>query len=389
MKKLDQKISQLENYLADVVYDRAEGKLANLLQAVLFFLSYVFEAIVLLRFFLYNKRVLRNQPLGCLVVVVGNLTVGGTGKTPVVERFARSLTERGRSVAVLSRGYKSKKEPAYKRILRWFTHQEAPPPKVVSDGETVFLKSDVAGDEPYMLAKNLPGVAVVVDKNRVKAGEYAISEFGADTLVLDDGFQYLPLRGQLNLLLIDRSNPFGNGRLLPRGILREPIRHVRRASYIFLTKSKGEDHSELYATIRKYNKEAEIIECCHKPQFFKEVNRPGKFSLEDIAGKKVLALSAIANPIGFEDFITDLGGEIVERRRFIDHHRFTDWQIQEVFEAAKKAGAEYVVTTEKDAVRIEEDFEAPLPFYYLRMEIGILSGEDNFDKAVARICFKN
>lgn len=388
MKKIEQQLSNIENYLADIVYDRAEGKGARALQFFLHGLSYIFEGIVLLRFYLYNKRIFRNQPLGCLVVVVGNLTVGGTGKTPVVERFARSLTERGRTVAVLSRGYKSKKEPGYQRIKRWFLHQEAPPPKVVSDGTTVFLKSDVAGDEPYMLAKNLPGVAVVVDKNRVKAGEYAIREFGADTLVLDDGFQYLPLRGQLNLLLIDRSNPFGNGHLLPRGILREPIRHIRRASYIFITKSKGEDHSELYATIRKYNQEAEIIECCHKPQYFKQVNGAKQFSLPEIAGKKVLALSAIANPIGFEDFLTDHGAEIVERRRFIDHHRFTAWQIEEVFTAAKEAGAEFVVTTEKDAVRIEEDFSPPIPFFYLRMEIGILSGEDNFDKAVSRICFK-
>lgn len=171
----------------------------------------------------------------------------------MVEKFARSLSERGRKVAILSRGYKSKSEGALSKFARWLTHGEPPPPKVVSDGERVLLDSELAGDEPYMLARNLPGVVVIVDKNRVKAGHYAVSRFGADTLILDDGFQYLPLRGQIQLLLVDKTNPFGNCSMLPRGILREPISHLRRASYIFITKSDGVKDPELERMIRRHN----------------------------------------------------------------------------------------------------------------------------------------
>src|SRR5690606_21000476 len=139
------------------------------------------------------------------------------------------------------------------------THADEPPPRVVSDGRTVLLDSEEAGDEPFMLARNLPGVIVLVYKNRVKAGAYSIKKYGCDTLVLDDGFQYLPLKGRLNLLLVDKTNPFGNGQLLPRGVLREPIKHLKRASYVFLTKSDGQRDEELERLIAQHNPDADII----------------------------------------------------------------------------------------------------------------------------------
>src|SRR5690606_15433436 len=181
----------------------------------------------------------------------------------------------GRKVAILSRGYKSRKEPFYKRWWRTIvTGLEPPPPRVVSDGQRVLLDSETAGDEPYMLARNLPGVIVLTDPNRVKSGSYAIKKFGCDTLVLDDGFQYLSLKGRLNLLLIDSTNPFGNGRLLPRGILREPIKHIRRASYVFLTKSNGQRDPGLEELIERYKPGVDIIECAHRPKYLQSVNNP-------------------------------------------------------------------------------------------------------------------
>jgi tetraacyldisaccharide 4'-kinase len=175
-------------------------------------LSWLFSGIVQLRLWLYGQRILHDQPLGCLVVVVGNLTVGGTGKTPVVEKFARALRDRGRKVAILSRGYKSKAAAVLEKVVV-LAHATPRSRRRASSATAsiVLLDSEQAGDEPYMLARNLPGVVVLVDKNRVKAGAYAIKRFGCDTLVLDDGFQYLPLKGRLNLLLVDKTNPFGNG----------------------------------------------------------------------------------------------------------------------------------------------------------------------------------
>ncbi len=374
-------------FTADVIYDRADGLLADFYGSLLWCLSQIFKVIVRLRYSLYRHRIMRDSPLGCIVVVVGNLTMGGTGKTPVVEKFARELTRRGRKVAILSRGYKSKSDSAARKFIRWITHGEAPKPKVVSDGENVLLNSEDGGDEPYMLARNLPGVVVIVDKNRVRAGHYAITKFGADILLLDDGFQYLPLRGQIQLLLVDKTNPFGNTHLIPRGILREPISHLKRASFVFLTKSDGTRDLELEATIRKYNPSVEIIECAHKPMSLTEFSTQEGTGLDILKGRRIACFSAIAAPQSFEAFLYELGAEIVWRERFLDHHRFTERELSDVFENARKHGAEMVITTEKDAVRIRSDFKKDIPLYYTRLEIDIISGIEDFSAAVEKICF--
>ncbi len=381
-------LERLEHFAIDVIYDRRSGWKETLFAAFLRTLSWLFTSIVRCRVFLYRNRVLHDQPLGCLVVVVGNLTVGGTGKTPVVEKFARSLHQRGRRVAILSRGYGSKREPRYRKFWRWLTHRAAPPPKIVSDGEQVLLSADQAGDEPVMLARNLPGVIVLVDKNRVKAGEYAIRKFKADVLLLDDGFQYMPLRGQLNLLLIDKTNPFGNRCLLPRGVLREPVSHLRRASYIFLTKSDGTPNPELEADIKRHRPGTELIECTHQPKYFQTVFGHERLFLESIRGSRVAAFSGIATPESFEAFLRRYGAEIVHNHRFIDHHRFTEHEIQRIYDAAVKARAQLIITTEKDAVRIKPEWAAPpMGLYFLRLEVEILAGATDFEAAISRICF--
>lgn len=381
-----QKADAFAQFTVDVIYDRRQGKAAEWYALFLNLLSYLYSFAVRLRLYLYEHRIFRNKPLGCLVVVVGNLTVGGTGKTPIVEKFSRTLTERGRKVAILSRGYKSKKEPLLKKFWRKLSHGEEAPPKIVSDGKRVLLDSEVAGDEPYMLAKNLPGVVVLCDKNRVKAGSFAIRRYGCDTLILDDGFQYLPLKGRLNLLLVDKTNPFGNQHLLPRGILREPIRHLSRASYIFLTKSDGVQDEALLELIREHNPRAEIIECAHQPQFLQSIEGGKRHSLDILKGARVAAFSGIASPESFENMLRKFGAEIRYNRRFLDHHRFTRSEIKHLYDKAFEAKLDMIVTTEKDAVRLFEDIKPKLPIYFLRLEIDILSGEEDFEAATERIC---
>lgn len=372
-------------FTADVIYDRARGRAAFFYGCFLRALSFLFEGIVRLRLWLYRNRILHDAHLGCLVIVVGNITVGGTGKTPVVERLAAALQARGRKVGILSRGYKSKKEPALHKAWRWLVHQEPAPPKVVSDGARVLLGSLDAGDEPYMLARNLPGVCVVVDKDRVKAGQYAVKNFGVDTLILDDGFQYFRLKDHMQLLLVDKSNPFGNGCLLPRGILREPVSHLKRASYVFLTKSDGSRDPGLEKRICDIRPGTEFIECTHSPRHLSNVFGEEELPLERLQGLRVACLSAIAVPEGFEAFVREHGAAIVCRRRFLDHHRFDQEELDEVFADAMEAGAEMVVTTEKDAVRIDGDVKAPLPMYFLRVEIDIIRGAADFEDVVTRI----
>lgn len=389
---LRRRLNELELFTVDVIYGRRAGAGTAVYGAFLQGLSWVFSGATQARLWLYQRRILHDRPLGCLVVVVGNLTVGGTGKTPVVEKFARALRDRGRKVAILSRGYKSKSPPLWRRAWWALTHAEPPPPRVVSDGVNVLLDSEQAGDEPYMLACNLPGVVVLVDKNRVKAGEHAIRRFGCDTLLLDDGFQYLPLKGSLNLLLVDKTNPFGNGHLLPRGILREPIKHLRRANYILLTKSDGRRDPELERVLAEHNPGADVIECAHRPRYLRRLGAPAdspdaRRSLDYLRGRRVLAFSGIATPESFEKFLRDLGANLVARERYLDHYRFVDDDFADLFSLARREGAECLVTTEKDAVRISERVSCPLPIYYLRLEIEILRGAGDFEEAVARICF--
>ena len=231
---------QLEQFAIEVILEDRKGKRAALLRAFLYALSYLYRGIVQLRLWLYRNRLMKERTLGCMVISIGNLTVGGTGKTPVVEKFAQALQAGGRRVAILSRGYKSKKLPLLKRLWHTLTSRAPYKPRIVSDCRSILLDSRMAGDEPYMLAVNLKDVIVLVDKNRVASGLYAIEEMGCDTLLLDDGMQFLRLKHRLEIVLVDRQAPFGNEHLLPRGTLREPPGNLRRASYIFITKCAGQ-----------------------------------------------------------------------------------------------------------------------------------------------------
>jgi len=248
------------------------------------------------------------------------------------------------------------------------------------------LDSEEAGDEPFMLAHNLPGVLVLTDKDRVRAGRYAIEEYGVDVLILDDGFQFLPMRADMNLLLVDQLNPFGNHKLLPRGILREPVRHLSRASYVLITKSEIEPQLELLETIRKHNKNAEIIRCAHKPKVFRQVNGKSEENLNFLFERFVGVFCGIASPRGFEQLIHRISGELRYKKRFLDHHRYKNDELDRLFQQAKNAGVEVMITTEKDAVRIPADFKSVIPLYYLRMEIEIVEGYDDFEEAVSSIC---
>jgi tetraacyldisaccharide 4'-kinase len=379
------RIERLEHYLVKIIQqpgaDKGQPFPVRALLALLSAFSWLFRLVVAVRYWLYDLGILRRFPLGCQVISIGNVTAGGTGKTPVTEKFARELTAAGRKVAILSRGYRRKEEPWWKRM---FT-QVFEPPLVVADGKRVLLDSEVGGDEPYMLASNLPGVVVVVDRNRVKAGRWAIRRYGCDTLILDDGFQYQHLKHSLEVVLVDKTNPFGNGHMLPRGVLREPARHIARADVIFLTKSDG-DSADVIAQIRRFNKKAEIIECRHAPRRLTNVWSREELPLEWLKGKTLTTLSAIAVPAGFENSLRHLGASVIWCGRYADHHRYAASEIIDALNKTADRGAEALITTEKDAVRFPRLESTPVPCYYLRVDIEIIAGAENFAAAVNRIC---
>lgn len=385
----NQRLEKLETYILTVIEDRRQGRSAVLLRWFLKQLSGLYGLIVGVRLWLYEHGIFRHYTLGCQIVSVGNLTVGGTGKTPVVEVFARSLQKSGRKVAILSRGYKKDELPFAQRLVnRLLLRENKIPPRVVSDGKNLLLDSGMSGDEPYMLACNLPQVAVVVDKNRVKAGKYAISKLGCDTLILDDGFQYLSLKHQLDIVLVDRTNPFGNRSLLPRGILREPIRHIKRAGFIFITKSSGDGAEELKRQLRQLNPDAEISECRHCPRYLQDFYSGERKPLDYLKGLDVAAISGIAVPKGFEDELVRLGARVLYHKRYADHHRYSQMEIIDNMNKGMSRGAKAIITTEKDAVRFPMIERRDVPFYFLRVEIEMLSGAEDFYACISRICFK-
>ena len=379
--------NNFEFYLIRIIKGEINTYTAKSIRVVLGAFAKIYGAIVKLRLFMFRHRLFRQEILGCTVISIGNITAGGTGKTPVTEMFARALERGGRKVAILSRGYKKKKGSFLKKILK--KKQLFNLPDVVSDGKKLLLSSKVAGDEPYMLARNLQNVLVLVDKNRVRAAEYAIKQFGTDTILMDDGFQYLPMNRQYDIVLVDCTNPFDNYKLLPRGLLREHVRNLKRANYIFLTKTeKIESTNGLREEIREVNKDADIIECIHDSKYLENIFTGERFDLSELNNKEILALSAIASPESFEDSLCRLGARIVVSKRFIDHYRYTRRDMEHFIAECEKHSIQTIVTTEKDAVRISEFDTGLVRILFLRVEIKIVKGAVDFSDFVSTLCYE-
>lgn len=371
-----------QNYILEVVHDRRHGPLARAIKCFLWTLSQLYGVAVWTRARVYRAGIFRRHLLAIPTISVGNITVGGTGKTPFVEMLAEELSRKGRKVVILSRGYRS----TSRKKVRRESVPERHSPAVVSTGEQVLLDSASAGDEPYLLATNLAGVAVLVGKNRVKSGQYAISNLGADVLILDDGFQHLPLRRHLDLVLIDSTDPFGNGHLLPRGILREPLKSLRRADCFVLTKTMDVPLQAIKDRLREVKPDAKVIETIHKPLYLEDVLSGRREAPELIRGKELHVLSAIARPESFESAIARLGARIGKSIRFLDHHRFSESEIKQVLDRAVSDNAFAVITTQKDAVRLPPLQSTPVPILFLRVAIKITRGAEELAELLSRTC---
>ncbi len=370
-----EKIENLQTYLYKLVHDENNHSLrAKLLLGIYYIFSQIYRGLVNFQLTLYQKGICKQTKLECFVISIGNITVGGTGKTPTAKLLARYIRDLGYKVAILNRGYRAK----WKGDVG-----------VVSDGNQVFMSADEAGDEAYLLARSLPDIPVLIGTDRSITGKYAVEHFDADVVILDDGYQHWQLKRDLNILLVDAINIFGNGHMLPRGTLREPLNHLNRADVCLLTKvDQAMDGAceEIRQTLRKYNDHALVVESTHKPLGFVEIgnlfSREANkvLSVDMMKGHKVIAMSAIGNPASFEQTLSDIGAVITESLRFPDHHDYTEQEIREVMHQAEEQGAEAIIVTDKDAVKIPESLLAkkrPIPIYIISIEVTFM---DNTNK---------
>jgi len=318
------------------------------------------------RLWFYSRGLLKRKSLPGFVISVGNLTAGGTGKTPAVAMLARWALGKGYRVAILSRGYRGKYND---KVLE------------VSDGSNIKAGPMETGDEPYLLANKLSRIPLIISKRRYLAGLFAHEKFGCDFFILDDGFQHLELKRDLDIVLIDAENPFGNGHLLPQGPLREPVSQLARADAFILTRVGPHGHKVPDLLTGKFSSTpvfcanhmpSEIVFPCSN-----EVHEPGF-----IKGKPVLGFAGIARPEMFRESLVGLGADVVYFKGFKDHYQFKSDDMQALIQTKKRVGAQYILTTEKDWMRIASlDMVFP-EAAYLGVEFVLLSDHDRFFKII-------
>jgi tetraacyldisaccharide 4'-kinase len=312
-------------------------------------LSALYGAVTRSRLSLYQRGTFHTTKLDRPVISVGNMTVGGAGKTPLVEWISKTIAAEGKNVCILTRGYG--RENPQRQV-------------VVSDGHTILATPSEAGDEPYLLATKLLGSAAVISNiDRISAGRYAIENFGADCFVLDDGFQHLRLARDLNIVTIDASDPWGdpwdNGKLLPYGRLREPLSGLSRADCVVLTRC---DQATYIGSLR-----AELPDLIHDRPVFLSTMQPVKNLLPT---GPVAAFCAVGNPQSFFSKLHTSGYNVVLEKTFTDHHSYTQPDVDRLVNEATHGGATNLITTAKDAVKLRS-LSLTLPWHVFEIEIAI------------------
>ena len=372
---LDTMETRVRTIVAEQDHDRWPH-LRNLLLG----LSGLYTTAVRARGYGYANRILRSRRLPCKVISVGNLTMGGTGKTPVTVYLARRIQRLGRRVAILSRGYGGTAE---KRG------------GVVSDGDRVLMTAEAAGDEPFLMAVLLGGVPVLVGSDRYRSGTTAVERFGAQVVLLDDGFQHRRLARDLDIVLLDARRPLGNGHLLPRGTLREPVQALARADLVVLTRAEcGAPglHPELSRLL-----DGRPIYCArHRPVIRAIVPAGATFGARtprwgcdrpggDLTGKRVLAFAGLAHNASFWHSIRALGGEPARTVGFGDHYRYRPEDLQTLAKAAVTHRCDCISTSAKDYVRLPPGLRLPLDLVVVDVDIDFGARADAFDNHIDRV----
>ncbi|MBI5643296.1 MAG: tetraacyldisaccharide 4'-kinase [Deltaproteobacteria bacterium] len=333
-----------------------EDKIGLVPHNLLFLLSLLYGLAIKLRLFLFKRGFLSTKELPCKVISIGNITVGGTGKTPMAIHVAGLIRKRNNRVVILSRGYK--------RSTRDIS--------VVSDGQKILLSAQEAGDEPYLMAKRLKDVPVIVGSDRYLSGMFAVENFNPDVIILDDGYQHIKLKRDLNILLVDAEEGFGNGYLLPRGVLREPLEGIERASIVMV---KG---GHLTSDERSKIQSVPVIPFSYSPSVITDIKTNASKDAGYLKGKKAIAIAGIANPGSFFETLKSLGVKLVKAFTYPDHHLYTNEDIDSIKKGFLEA--ELIITTEKDGVKLKGRVQT-LPLYVLSIDVEV-KGKEALENAV-------
>jgi tetraacyldisaccharide 4'-kinase len=315
-------------------------------------LSALYGAAIRARLAAYSRGLLSSTQLSVPVISIGNLTVGGTGKTPLVEKVCRILAVKGRKVCVLTRGYR--RENASARVL-------------VSDGQSIQAIEKESGDEPFLLAEKLLGIAAVIsDADRTAAGEWAIEELNIDAFVLDDGFQHLQLARDLNLVAIDATDPWGGNKLLPLGRLREPRSSLKRADCVVITRAEMRDVAGILNDLQRLVKGRPILISRMVPGALKTL--AGEIVKVSDIPQPIAPFCGVGNPESFYHLLRCAGLVLIGTRSLADHHRYSQDEINEIAAEARRSGAHSLITTAKDAVKLRE-LKFSMPCFVQEIEI--------------------
>ncbi len=331
-------------------------------------LSIPYRSTVQTRNRLYDLGVLKSHTVDATVISVGNISVGGTGKTPFVIHLVQHIKElttvKAGKIAVISRGYKGSAID---------TH-------LVADSKHVRSTPGLAGDEPVIIAESCPRTTVIVDKDRIRGAQYATDEQRAEIIILDDGFQHRRIKRDLNIVLLDGHNPLGNARVLPAGFLREPVSSLKRADLIVLSKAVGsnDELSERANRLQDLLKKP-VIATRLVPKYWRRIGPSELLAADQIEGRKVFAFAGIASPESFFTTVSELGAEIVDALPFADHCKYSKSQIDLISNHYVRKRAEWLVTTYKDAIKLPGILRH-LPLYYLDIGLEVAAGEELLDR---------
>ena len=355
-----------------------EGKTPFLsLASVLYTISLFYGFGQKLREFAYRQRLLPSHQLPCKVICIGNLTVGGTGKTPMTMHVAQEIKRLGYNTAIVSRGYRGGAEGRG---------------GIVSDGQSIHMGPEQAGDEPFMIAHSLRGIPVIVGKNRYAAGMLAVNKFQSDVIVLDDGFQHLRLKRDIDLVLLNGMHPFGNSHLLPRGTLREPIPSLVRGTACILTRcrtGRNDTARPLIELLKKFLPHHRIFTSFHVPEFYAvksggpipnngTINQNSRLELGSLTEEPILGFSGIARNADFQNTVLDQGLNAKGFLEFPDHYRYTTDDLNYIQSKSEDAEARYLITTEKDLVRLSPQNPFPLTLIVVGVKVSFGDQQEEF-----------